>query len=389
MSIKRYKLSDDPIQGDIISSNIYKRREKIYWNIKNFAHQSSNDGILAENILRLSFDGVNLNHLSKNHPHVDIAILNKIDDFADENEIISVKSTIRKNPTLRNLISDTKSIKLESMISYLIFALDNFELKYEKRFFKPRNLLLNAIKTIKNKKNKDYIAVINTTIFYLVQKNRKEEESNFLKDINIIGECDDKEVINNKKYTLTYGSYTSYRIGVLRKLSYLDAPISLGAVYLKETKDGLTCFIYKTNSIKLNRYWEKLVRIWEELEYFDYDSVKYLRYDQVRELFNIKDEFPIQIQISIGDYLPNSSLDYSDKSERERVEISKQRSSKRTKKLYVATKFKDADFGENDDDVNKFFLNSIDILENDPKVITKFNRFISTIKNPPKLTKWW
>lgn len=381
MSVKKYKLSEEPISGDVISSNIFKRRGKIYWNIKNFNSQSQNDGIFAENILRLALDGVNLNHLSKNHPHVDIAIINPIEGFAEAGEIISVKSSIKKNPTLKGLISDTKSIKLESMFSYILFANSNYELHYERDFFKPRKLLADGIKLIKDYENKDYKAVVNIATFYLMKKNKKEEFENFQTDIIRIGEGN---------YDLTYGRYsTNYRTAVLRRLVHLDAPISLGGLYVKETANGLTCFIHKTNPIKLNKYWEKLVNIWLDEEFFEYDSTKYLNLDLVRELFNIKeDSFPIEIQISIGTYNPESE-DHSQRTEREKIEIAKKRSDKRANKLYVATKFKDADFGDSDKDVNDFFLKSIDILEKEPSLIKKFNQFTKSIENPPKLDKWW
>jgi hypothetical protein len=73
----------------------------------------------------------------------------------------------------------------------------------------------------------------------------------------------------------------------------------------------------------------------------------------------------------------------------EKIEIAKQRAEKRTNKLYVSTKFKDADFGDKDKEVNQFFLKSIDIMEQDPNLVTKFNNFVLALENPPKLKKWW
>lgn len=376
---KEYKLSDSPDSSDVISQNISKRREKIYYNIKNFSVQKKNDGIYAENILRLVLDGVNLNHLSKNHPHVDIAIINPIEGFSQKGEIISVKSSIR-NPKLSNLISDTKSIKLESMFSYIIFSNSNYELDFKASFFSPKTMLNKSIELMRNSESRNYKEVVNLVAYYIMFKNDAKEEMNFRSDL--------AKIINND-FNLAHGTYKTYRISVLRRLVYLDNPISLGTMYLERIKE-LTCVIKKTNPIKLNKYWEKLVDIWLDEEFFESKSVKYLNISQVKDLFKIpgNEDFPIEIKISLGDYSPDNT-DFSNLSDAEKIKISKARSDKRTNKLYVATKFKDAEFGEEEKDVNDFFLKSINILEDEPKLITKFNNFISSIQNPPKLTKWW
>ena len=380
MATKHYKLSDEVISGDIISSNIIRRKEKLYHNIKNFSSQKTNDGINAENILRLVLDGVNLNHLSKNHPHVDIAIINPIEGFAQKNEIISVKSSIKAKPTLSNLISDTKSIKLESMFSYIVFANSNYELNYEKMFFSPKKLLVDSIRKLKQSKKKHFKEVVNLVAYYIMFKNQSDEQINFDKDLDSI--CNDS-------FDLIHGKYNYYRMQVLRRLVYLDNPISLGGVYLQRNEE-LTCVIKKTIPIKLNKYWEKLVDIWLDEDFFESEAVKYLTLPLVKDLFGIsqRDDFPIEVSISFGDYAP-SGEDFTGLSDREKIEIAKKRAEKRTNKLYVATKFKDANFGENEEEVNKFFLKSIDMMEDNPKVIKKFSNFVSTLENPPKLTNWW
>jgi len=381
MATKHYKLSDEVISGDIISSNIIRRKEKLYHNIKNFSSQKTNDGINAENILRLVLDGVNLNHLSKNHPHVDIAIINPIEGFAQKNEIISVKSSIKAKPTLSNLISDTKSIKLESMFSYIVFANSNYELNYEKMFFSPKKLLVDSIRKLKQSKKKHFKEVVNLVAYYIMFKNQSDEQINFDKDLDSI--CNDS-------FDLIHGKYNYYRMQVLRRLVYLDNPISLGGVYLQRNEEELTCVIKKTIPIKLNKYWEKLVDIWLDEDFFESEAVKYLTLPLVKDLFGIsqRDDFPIEVSISFGDYAP-SGEDFTRLSDREKIEIAKKRAEKRTNKLYVATKFKDANFGENEEEVNKFFLKSIDMIEDNPKVIKKFSNFVSTLENPPKLTNWW
>ena len=388
--LKSYKLSDPIVSGDVISSNIYKRRSKIYYNIKNFNSQKTNDGIFAENILRLVLDGVNLNHLSKNHPHVDIAIVNPIEGFTKKNEIISVKSSINKKPSLAKLISDTKSIKLESMFSYILFANSNYELNYDRAYFNARTLLNKSIEffniELKAKKSdkSDYKAVVNLVAYYLMFKNK--EKSGDKKTQDLLNQ--DLSKIAENDYNLEFGSYSSYRVAVLRRLVNLDSPISLGGIYLTDS-NNLTCVIKKTNTIKLNKYWESLVNIWLDEDFFDSESPKYLRLPQVKKLFGISesDDFPITIEISIADYLPvDANIGLTDQ---QRIDASKVKSQKRTNKLYIATKFKDADFGDKEGDVNDFFAKSIDVLEDDPNVITKFTKFLNFVQNPPVLNKWW
>jgi hypothetical protein len=241
-------------------------------------------------------------------------------------------------------------------------------------------MLNRSIDLMRDSNSNNYKEVVNLVAYYVMFKNNSREQINFNSDLD--------KIINND-FNLTYGTYNTYRISVLRRLVYLDNPISLGTMYLERGKE-LTCVIKKTNPIKLNKYWEKLVNIWLDEEFFQSDKVKYLRMSMVKDLFNIpgNEDFPIEIKISLGDYSPEKT-DFSKLSDAEKIEIARARADKRSNKLYVATKFKDADFGEQEKDVNDFFLKSIDILEEEPKLITKFNNFISNIQNPPKLTKWW
>ena len=301
--ILKYKLSDDLSEAkDSIEYNVLSKKNKIYDSIKNFYMQSQNNGIYAENILRITLDGVNLNHLYKNHPHVDIAIPSTakiVEGVTQKNEIVSVKSSIAKNPTLSTVLTDTKSIKLESVFSYLVFASSNFQLNYEKEFYGAKALYNLAFGLIKKTSkspfveeigdNKDYKAVLNTTLYYLLMKNKEGEKDNFIKDIITISNS-----ASGSNYALTYGNYNSYRVGVLRKISYLDAPISLGAVYLKSSDDDLTCYIHKTHPVPLKRYWEEIVSIWlkpndkSDKSFFDYSAEKYLSFKHIKKLYNIE-----------------------------------------------------------------------------------------------------
>jgi hypothetical protein len=152
-------------------------------------------------------------------------------------------------------------------------------------------------------------------------------------------------------------------------------PISLGAIFVK----GETCFISKTKSINIGRYWENLLNIWIDKDFFDSKAVKYLRLEQVKKLFGIpeNEEFPIKIEISIGDYSIISND--SELSDGERLDKYKKMAKSKTRKLYVMTKFKDANFGDNQSDVNNLFLKTIDVLKKNPSRIKKFNDFIDSL----------
>lgn len=380
---KHYKLSDDKIEGDILSTSINRRREKIYYNILNFNAQRINNGVYAENILRLSLNAINLNHLSKNHPHVDIAVINEIPDIVEKNEIISVKSSISKVTTPGKVISDTKAIKLESMFSYILYANSNYELTYERSYFNSKNILNDSIKKAYENGNKNYKEILNVVTYYSMFKNKEEFEKDFYNDINILIATDSSVFKNKEDVNLKFGTYGQYRFAVLRRLSNLNSPISLGIIYLEDIEDDLTCVIRKTNTIKVNKYWERLVDIWINNDFFEGKS-KYLRLKDINILFGVSG-FPIEIKISIGDYKP----DREDIPDSDKIERSKKRSDLRTKKLYVATQFKDASFGDKEEEVNSYFIDTIDTLEEDPNLITKFSNFLKGVKSPPKVNKWW
>jgi hypothetical protein len=361
---KKYNLIDK-IEGDVLSSNIYLRRRKLYNNIMNFSIQGRNDGVFAENILRLIFDGVNLNHLYKNHPHVDIAIVNEIPDITKKDEVISVKSSTKFNPSLASIISDTKAIKLESMFSYVMYALNNFELGYKTKYFRYRELFNECIDAA-NLGNKKFKEVINICLYYLIVKNDEIHKLSFDSDINTI--------TNTDNTNLSYGNYQSYRIAVLRNLSKLDTPVSLGLLYLENRDEDLICVIKKTNDISLKKYWELLLDIWSQSNYFTKTSSQYLKLAQVKKLFNIGDDFPIKIEISTKLFNDKDEA-YDSLSDSEKMEIVRKRAGTKTNKLYVATKFKDADFGRYEDDINDFFIKLIKKLEWKPQLIKNFQDF--------------
>lgn len=368
-----YNLSDGVKEGDELSYNIITNRKKIYYNIINFYNQKDNNGIFAENILRLTLNGVNLNHLSKNHPHVDIAIVNPINGVTKEDEVISAKSSIGKKLTLAGVISNTKAIKLESMLSYVVFANSSFQVDYKKEFVNAKSLLSNAIKLIRETKNPDYLAVVNVCLYYILNIH-EEFNKDFESDIKLIG-----DEHPDTDYNLKYGLYSFYKNEVERKIKSLKIPISLGCIYMDGMGQDIRCVIKKTNAIDLSEYWFKLVNIWNRKGYFGVKVTKYLSFADVKDLFDITTkDFPIEIKISVGEYKP-SKADYSRLPEDEKALLGREMARKKTKELYVATKFKDADFGKQSDQVNNFFLDAINKLQRDPSLITKFTQFSKTL----------
>ncbi|NPV13039.1 MAG: hypothetical protein HPY57_14835 [Ignavibacteria bacterium] len=379
----------DKLTDDKLGRNIYRKRHKLYTSIVKFSKQVKNDGIFAENIVRLVFDAINLNHFHKNHPHVDIGVIIPIPGITKRNEILSVKSTINYKNT-SSLLTDTKAIKIESLFSYLLFAHYNFDVEYVETVNSPVTLLNKAIKEANNyKKYVDYKKVVQVTTFYLMFHNEKGIEDEFLSDI--------KNIIEDKENDLSYGKYSEYDEKVKNSLLNLDAPISIGLCYIDKNaddKEGIVCVIKKTNPIQLNKYWDKLLDIWCTREYFGATNkqggkvTKYLRYSDICDIYGIEqgDDFPIEIRIKTGSF-GKESIDGETKEIKH-----KEKTDKRIRRMYVATKFKDADFQDKDYRIVSTFNKMIDVLEDEPNLVTKFDNFIKEIsrkefKKLPWLTK--
>ena len=368
---REYTLSKeyDEKDEDIISKNISKKRRILYRSIVAFYKQENNNGYYAEDILTTILDGVNLNYIHMNHPHVDVVSEHDIKDFCKKNEIISVKSSITEKSL--NIITQCKSIKLESVFSYILFSISNFNEIYISELQKSKMLLNKSIEIIGNyydvnneSEKKIYQhkhkMVVNLVLYYLTNKYSEEK---FYNDLDIISKINDASIEN---ITLSSGrSYLEYYNKIDSEIKKLTNPISLGLVYMI---DKNTCVIEKTNSIPFCDYWNRILRIWIEGNYFNNKNkvIKYLNKSNVIELFGNKEKLDINtIQISIDGYTPKELI----KKDKIRVD-----------KAYISTKYKNSDFKDKDEDVYKYFSNVIDILEKDPDLITKFNDFITSNK---------
>lgn len=367
---KIYKLSDDVITGDKLSENIYIGRKILYSDIKNFSAQSANNndsGSYAENIITTIFGGGNLNHLSKNYAHFDVAIVDEIEGIVKEDEIISVKCSYNfKN--VRNILQNTKAIKLNSVFPYLLSAISDFSFISDRSNFSSNNLINIGTSICKNYKKVNFEKVINVTLYYLIFKNNVKEIDNYTSDINnMLG----------GEINLKYGTYIDYETKVKKEIDLLDSPISIATVHIDNTNldsDEITCVINKTNTIELRNYWYGLIKIWSDEEYYLKPSDnQYLKYGEIKNLFNLeKDGFPIQISVSIGSY----SIEKVNVSDEERIKGIKDINRGRVSKLKTASKLNDADFGKYNNEIVKTFNQIIDDLIKNPSKILKYQEFI-------------
>jgi len=390
MEIK-YNLTDQPKSGDKLSYNIFKKRKKIYSDIVKFTSlKYQNTGVFAENILRMVFDAINLNHFQKNHPYVDIAIVNPIEGLTKKSEIISVKSSINYSRT-STLLTSSKAIKIESLFSYVLFAHFGYDLDFTENYYTPKKLLNKAINLVKDgiedvqngeniiPNNYDYEQIVNVVIYYLMFKNNKESEEFFDDDIIRVMLDDDTN--------LKYGTYEQYFDQVMERLNRLQTPISLGVSYmlnkdsLGKDDENLICVIEKTNTISLKDFWQRLLSVWCNNEYFGTGVTKYLNFKDISKVYDIKDgKFPIKIEIETNGYGLEDIKSHSNKTKEEKEILRRKKTARKTQKLYMATKFKDADFGDDEKAIVNTFGKIIDVLEDNPKLYTKFQNFVTDLK---------
>jgi hypothetical protein len=394
---------DQLSKGDIdmsvnsIDKNILRKKNSLHQSILNFSFQNTNTGIFAEEIIRYVFDGVNLNNMHRNHPHVDIAVPEQsaIENVTIANEIISVKSSIDKH-TLAGAISNTKSITIESLFSYIVFSTYNYS--YKKEFLSANKLYILAIGIIKSSKKdidsaikklvgigeskliddlkkiegyanntkggdtikleRNFKYVINLVLYYLFFESHRGDNYfvNFIEDILILREGHD-DVEKNEKIN-------RYTDRVNQEIGKLTNKISIAAVYFID-KDKKKFCVEKTDPIEINQYWQSVLGIWEENKFFDSNSKKYLTLDRVKAVFK---EFKTKIIISVGDQEGSDIL------------AKQSTPNMATNRMWISHKLKDAEFSNREDDINKFFSKSIDKLEENPQLIDTFSNFLSTLE---------
>lgn len=439
--IKSYKLSDNVISNDKLSINIHKsdeRKESLYDNIKRFSTAAENTGSYSEEIIRILFDGIDLNKLNKNNPNVDVAVVKPIEGVVENREIISIKSSISKTNVI-DVLNTSKSIKIESLMSYILYANSNYDITYQNKHF--RSLLRQGLDLCIGV-DVDYRKVMNTTLYYLFFKNNEDEEENYFNDIRFIidltlnptkpkdleplenalkdlykeyetlfgisygstkSENDDENKDDDRKeeklefenrikekqkaigrfnFTLTHGDYKDYNTQVLEKLIALDTPVSLCTVYIKgKGTDDITCVINKTKAIKLNYFWLQILKVWCDKGYFNAKNpdgksiTKYLNSSEVIEIFA-----PSSLEgdkITTSDAFP-IQIEIgigSFKAKELNVDQKKVKNDDMVDRYQTFSKYIDTDFKSYNKLVNRTMSKIIGDLEKDPSKILKYEEF--------------
>jgi len=379
---REIKLTDkaDDLHADPLLRHIMENKEKLFYNIKSYAKSNVNNGVFPENIVRIVFNGINLNHLYKNHPHVDIGITEYgIEGVTEKNEIISIKSSIREGATTSSILSDSKSVKIDSLFSYIMYAYYNFNQNYKLQF-SPSKLLKDSIEFAMEADEKfDSFMDLMTIVTYHCMFNNNTKGEQYVKD-DTIRYIQDED--------LEFGSISEYKHKVDNKINKLNAPISIGICYIdNKSKEGVyeggyQCVIKKTNTILLYDYWYEVLSLWDEKGYFGAKNskgkyvVKYLRFADIQKVFGIDKlkDFPIEIRIDTDDF--KYSSDFSKMTDDEKEEHTKKMTDLRTRRVHLATKLKDANFGKKDPKIVAFLKATIDSLVDNPNQVKRFNAFL-------------
>lgn len=374
------------ISNNQLMEIIEKKKHKLLKEIKGFDRDKKNKyntGVHSENIVRLLFDAVNLNHFQKNHPNVDIGVIQPIPGITKDKEVISVKSSISKI-TPAGVLTDAKAIKLETLFSYLLFSYYDYSEKLKrfddpdkidaeviektqsKRGYTPQMMLRDASDIVYNtaKEDFDYYKPMMNIITYYLTTNK--ENGDFHEDIKNLALLTDKSQIPNLQLSTGVKYFQAEKI-VREKINKLDTPISIAVVYLPDYKEnGITVTIKKSNDLPLNIFWQKLLDKWCTEKYFNIFGtggnrvVKYLRDNEFREMFG---EWQSEINISTGAYK------YTHKSEKIR-------------RMYISNQLRDDRFGSTPEEENAVLdviSKTIDTLSKKPPLVTKFKEFLDSV----------
>jgi hypothetical protein len=367
---------------NLMTNHLNDSKDRIYNYIQRFKNSNKNDGVAPENILRTLLDCVNLNHLSKNHPHIDLAVTKDMGEIADQYEIISVKSS-RRAKNLAVAVSDTKSIKVVSLLSYIIFANYNYQDNI-KQTFSARSTWQKALLSMYRSGNRFYTEAIYLVAYYCMFKNSENYKKNFLDDLNVLTSVGNHG-LDTAKLKLTDGNFSDYKLRVLKRIQNFGSKVSLGFIYLKETEKNTQCIIEKTGAIELSKYWEKLLTVWNDDNFFEQEiegevwvEKKYIDLQRLKRVFNIEGQsLGVKIIINTNDYKPVDKL--AGLTEEERDEVIKSDARLRTSKLSVSTKYRHSNFGEYENEVGDYFDKAIDKIRENPPIIKKFNDFLNQI----------
>jgi hypothetical protein len=374
------KSNFDSFSKDISARKIHKED-----GLSLFTTKRQNEGIFAENITRIIFKGENLNHFTKNHPYVDVAVMEPMtigegkseEVITKKNELISVKSTLEYS-TVASVLRDTKAIKFDSLVTYLIYAYNLY--RKTSQPFSVGEIQKGVAKYLNKRENNPeftqyhYKGFIILILQHIIRFAKNPTELNpfevaLIRDIErfLTGKISEKNIKRR------YGKIKTE----IRKLTY---PISLSIIFIGkptiesdsplEGVEGKHILnVYKTNSIPLGKFFFNVMNKWIDNEYFGYKSKKtgklvekYLNMEDIIEVYQAKkgNLFPTKIHIDLSDF------------------GGKEKGNER-KRLYVATALKDGYYGKSEEEEKEILdsiLKLIKKLEKDKIKIDDFKKFL-------------
>ncbi len=366
---KRFNIKKnyDGFLSDVKSKKGRKNKE-----LQLFKSNRKNEGIFAENIIRNIFNGENLNHFTKNHPYVDIAVIEPIDGVTIKNELISVKSTLEYK-SIGNILKDTKAIKFDSLITFLIYAY-NLE-KNISHPFSISEIQIGLRKWLTDRKltQEQYIGV-----YYLILDSILNYSNNYSE--NTLKEFEHEIMYSIENYLSGELDIKDIKDSVTTEIKKLNSkyPVSLSIAFLGDDEssninvefgdvDPLNILnVYKTKTLPLGDFFLSVMEKWADSNYFGAKNIndeyvtKYLTYDDISNVFNtnIQNLFPTKIHIDL------TSFEGKDKGNER-------------KRLYVATQLKNGYFDEYEEEILNSFQKMLKELEKDPSKIKKYKQFLN------------
>jgi len=344
---------------DLLSNDVKSRKAYKSDDLELLSTRRKNEGIFAENIARIIFKGENLNHFTKNHPYVDIAVMDPMEGITKENELISIKSTLEVATSVAKILTDTKAIKFESLLTYLIYSYNLY-----KNTSQPFSIneLQKGLKrylgnrTVSQEQHKDIIYILIEHIIEYTKKFSNLPLGDFEK--SLIGDVED--------YLKGITDISDTKYFVKEEMAKLYYPVSLAVVFIgpndkmKDVKSEDILNIYKTDSIPLGDFFFRVMKKWLEKGAFAAKETKYLNFKDILEVYGAEKGtlFPTKIHIDFTDF------------------GGKDRGNKR-KRLYVATELKDGYFDEYEDEVLTTIHKIINDLEKDPSKVKKYKQFLN------------
>lgn len=326
--------------------------------------------VLGERICSNIFGGGNLNAQVRNHPFVDL-VVNKNDNITQDDELISVKTTISKNEqSLSSSLSNTKAISIDHCFKYLTFCLSDF--------MDPKSNFDPIIKKILSYERNENVLRYNflKLIENILDENEKDKYSGLIENLDDIN-------INIDEFENT----------IFNKLNDIDQIndiyLSIASVvfkhdginYREKFKEGefksfnFKIVVYKSQSEPFLMYFKKMIGITS-----DYFS----KSDKTTPALQNKDVLGnwkfYEFVIETGEIDPNIKIDKKFLSDKNKVASHVMRS-------YYG------DDKENHDKSLNIIKKTTNIVskaarDNDTNILNNFNNFINQYENMKTIKNW-